>query len=182
MLFNIWFSKVFANEWRCYICSAFSHLLRTCSVIPNGTRGGKLVVIFGLCEISCKSCLRFYHKIYLSGKLHVTLFLSMPSCVRVVISRPFHWLSWCCHQMETFSELLAICAGNSPVAGEFPTQRPATRSFDVFFDLRLNKRLSKPWGWWFETPSRPIWRHSNVILIYAYAILMKNFVVRSLTS
>ena len=38
--------------------------------------------------------------------------------------------------------------------GEFPTQRPVMQSFDVFFDLRLNKRLSKqPWGWWFETPS-----------------------------
>ena len=38
--------------------------------------------------------------------------------------------------------------------GEFPTQRPVTRSIDVFFDLRLNKRWSKqPWGWWFETPS-----------------------------
>ena len=45
--------------------------------------------------------------------------------------------------METFSTLLAICAGNSPVPGEFPTQRPVTRSFDVFFDLRLNKRLSE---------------------------------------
>ena len=45
--------------------------------------------------------------------------------------------------METFSALLAICAGNSPVAGEFPTQRPVTQSFDVFFDLRLNIRLSK---------------------------------------
>ena len=44
---------------------------------------------------------------------------------------------------EHFSALLAICAGNSPVPGEFPTQRPVTRSFDVFFDLRLNKRLSK---------------------------------------
>ena len=43
--------------------------------------------------------------------------------------------------METFSALLAICAGNSPVAGEFPAQRPVTRSFDVFFDLRLNIRL-----------------------------------------
>ena len=40
--------------------------------------------------------------------------------------------------METFSALLAICAGNSPVSGEFPAQRPVTRSFDVFFDLRLN--------------------------------------------
>ena len=45
--------------------------------------------------------------------------------------------------METFSELLAICAENSPVPGEFPTQRPVTRSFDVYFDLRPNKRLSK---------------------------------------
>ena len=45
--------------------------------------------------------------------------------------------------METFSPSLAICAGNSPVTGEFPAQRPVTRSFDVFFDLRLNKPLSK---------------------------------------
>ena len=38
---------------------------------------------------------------------------------------------------------------------EFPAQRPVTWSFDVFFDLRLNKLLSKQsWGWWFETPSR----------------------------
>ena len=48
--------------------------------------------------------------------------------------------------------------------GEFPTQRPVTRSFDVFFDLRLNKRLSKhSWGWWFETLSLSLWRHHNVI-------------------
>ena len=46
--------------------------------------------------------------------------------------------------------------------GEFPTQRPVTRGFDVFFDLRLNKRLSKqPWGWWFETPSWSLWRQCN---------------------
>ena len=65
--------------------------------------------------------------------------------------------------METFSALLAICAANSPVPGEFPAQRPVTRSFDVFFYLRLNKRLSKQsWGWWFETLSCPLWRHRNV--------------------
>ena len=70
---------------------------------------------------------------------------------------------WWRHQMETFAALLAICAGNSPVPGEFPTQRPVTRSFDVFFELRLNKRLSKQsWGWWFETLSRPLWRHRNI--------------------
>ena len=45
--------------------------------------------------------------------------------------------------METFSALLALCTGNSPVTGEFPAQRPVTRNFDVFFDLRPNKQLSK---------------------------------------
>ena len=81
------------------------------------------------------------------------------------VSAIHFWIGpWWRHQMETFSALLAICAGNSPVTGEFPTQRPVTRSFDVVFDLRLNKRLSKQgWGWWFETPSRPLWRHCNNI-------------------
>ena len=68
------------------------------------------------------------------------------------------------HQMETFSALLANCAENSPVAGDFPWQRPVTWSFDVFFDLRLNKQLSKQsWGWWFETSLRSLWRHCNVV-------------------
>ena len=58
------------------------------------------------------------------------------------------------HYMETFSALLALGAGSLPVAGEFHTQRPVVRSFNVFFDLRLNKWLSKQsWGWWLETPS-----------------------------
>ena len=64
-----------------------------------------------------------------------------------------------------------FCAGNSPVTsgnplvtGEFPSHRPVTRSFDVFFDLHLNKRLSKQSRrWWFETPSRSLWRHCNVV-------------------
>ena len=44
----------------------------------------------------------------------------------------------------------------------FPAQRPVTRIFDVFCDLRLNKRLSKQsWGWWFETLLRTLWRHHN---------------------
>ena len=70
--------------------------------------------------------------------------------------------SWWRHQIKNFYALLALCAGNSPVTGEFPTQRPVTRSFDVFFDLRLNKRLSKQsWGWWFETPSCSLWCYCN---------------------
>ena len=72
------------------------------------------------------------------------------------------YIIWWRHQMETFSALLTICAGNSPVPGEFPTQRPLPRSFDVFFDQHPNKRLSKQWwGWWFEMPSCPLWRHRN---------------------
>ena len=51
---------------------------------------------------------------------------------------------WWRHQMETFSALLALCEGNPPVTGGFPSQKPVTRIFDVFFDLRLNKR---PNGW-----------------------------------
>ena len=54
--------------------------------------------------------------------------------------------------METFSALLAICAGNSSVPGEFRTKKASDADFEIFFDLRLNKRLSKQsWGWWFET-------------------------------
>ena len=71
-------------------------------------------------------------------------------------------IPWWRHQMETFSALLALCTGNSPVPGEFCAQRPVTRRFDVFFVLRLNKRLIKQsWGWWLETPSGSLWRQCN---------------------
>ena len=64
-------------------------------------------------------------------------------------------LPWWHHQMELFSALLALCAGNSPATGEFPAQRPVRQSFDVFYDLHLNKRFSEESrGWWFESPSR----------------------------
>ena len=81
-----------------------------------------------------------------------------------ILSRPqlvnskFWWL----HQIETFSALLSICAGNSPVPGEIPAKRSVTRSFDFFFwsapDIWLSKQS---WGCWFETPSRPVWWHRN---------------------
>ena len=91
-------------------------------------------------------------------------------CIDVVltfsISHRIMIFPWWRHQMETFSALLAICAGNSPVPGELPAQRPVTRSFDIFFDLRPNKQLSKQrWGWWFETLSCPLWRHRNIMMI-----------------
>ena len=90
---------------------------------------------------------------------------------RVTLKLIFHWIwitmaknrsSWWRHQMETFSALLALFVGNSPVTGEFPSHRPVTRNFDIFFDLRLNKRLRKQSRRrWFQTHSRSFWSHYN---------------------
>ena len=81
------------------------------------------------------------------------------------------WINWggSLHMMTSsngniFRVTGPLC-GESTGPGEFPTQRPVTRSFVVFFDLRLNKWLSKqPCGWWFETPSWSLWRHCDDIL------------------
>ena len=71
-------------------------------------------------------------------------------------------ISWWHHRVETFSVLLALCEGNPPVTGGFPSQRPVTQSFDVFFDLCQNELLSKQSRhWWLEIPSRSLWRHCN---------------------
>ena len=70
--------------------------------------------------------------------------------------------TWWRHQLETFSALLALCAGNSPVTGELSSQRPVTRSFDIWSLIcAWNKQ---PWGWWFETLSRSLWRLCNAEL------------------
>ena len=92
--------------------------------------------------------------------------------LKVIISRYTLWMvnahshakinAWWRNQMETFSALLALWAGNSLVTGEFLSQRSVTRSFDVFFDLHLNKQLSKQsWRLWCETLLRSLWRHCN---------------------
>ena len=67
-----------------------------------------------------------------------------------------HKLVWWRHQMETFSALLTLCLGNSLVT------KGQWRGLWFFFYLSLNKPLSKQlWGWWFEMPSRSLWRHCN---------------------
>ena len=84
---------------------------------------------------------------------------------------PVFYRTWWRHQMETFSALLAFCAGYSAVPGEFPAQRPVTRSCEVFFDLRPNKPLSKQsWGWWSGTPSSSLWRHRNEIFQFKHGV------------
>ena len=78
--------------------------------------------------------------VYIIGACMIQHFARFSSTVDIV--------SWWHHQMETSPV-------NSPHKGQ--------RSFHVFFDLRLNKRLSKQsWGWWFDTLSRPLWRYCNV--------------------
>ena len=81
------------------------------------------------------------------------------------------WLrTWWRHQMEAFSALLALCAGNSPVTGEFPAQGQWRGA--LMFSLIctwIYKRLSKQSrSWWFETPSRPLWRHCNESTDFPY--------------
>ena len=85
--------------------------------------------------------------------------------------------------------IFRVIAGNSPVTGEFPSPRPVTRSFDVFFDLHPNKRLSKQsWGWWFDTPSRSLWRHCNAFSTsdprykgfqFTYLLHLQNFIIKA---
>ena len=71
--------------------------------------------------------------------------------------------------MEIFSALLVLCEGNSLVTGEFLSQRLMTRIFGVFFNLCLNKRLSKPSRRrWFDTPSRSLWRQCNEASMWPY--------------
>ena len=82
--------------------------------------------------------------------------------------------------METFSALLALCAGNSPVIGEFPSQRLVARSFDVLFRLRWNKWLRKQSERrWFETPSRSLWRHCNVEAVAETIIMVLSVITSS---
>ena len=108
------------------------------------------------------------NKVYLNLSYLILSYLSTYRCSAPELSShgackcPSLSVAWWRNQMETLSALLVRCVGNSPVTGEFPSQRPVTRNFDVFFDLCMNKWLSKQsWGWWFETPLCPLWRQCN---------------------
>ena len=92
----------------------------------------------------------------------VAIFVLAQLCWHIPTDANKNGISWWRHQMETLSALLALCAGNSPDTGEFHAQRPVTRSFDVYFDLRQNTCLRKhSRRVWFEMPSRSFWRHCN---------------------
>ena len=81
-----------------------------------------------------------------------------------LVFKPWRDHEWWRPQMETFPALLALCEGNPPVAGVFPSQSPVTRSFGVFSYLSLGKWLSKQSiRRWFKTPSHLGWHHCNGI-------------------
>ena len=127
--------------------------------------GSQKQIVFNSLMTTNNGKLFDHHSLYQVWKIYSIYHYQMPIApLYTKVIHGVHWdMSWWRHQMESFSALLAICAGNSPVPDEFPAQRPVRRSFDVFFDLRLNKRLSKQsWGLWFETLSHPLWRHCNV--------------------
>ena len=122
----------------------------------------RIINVYGFQLIHCYPCMLSHCLYYFGNKITTTATTSTTNTMSWCRHGMRLCSAWWRHQMETFSALLALCAGNSPVPGEFPTQKPVTRSFDVFFDLRLNKLLSKQsLGWWFETLSPPFWRQCN---------------------
>ena len=125
----------------------------------------------GVSQNKAKHTMFIFYGVYISIHLNTRMFGQSIESHRL---RHFNILAryrprcstWWRYEMETFSVLLALSAGNSPVTGGFPLQRPVTWSFDDYFDLRLNKRLCKQSRRrWFETPSGSLWRHCNVYSI-----------------
>ena len=87
---------------------------------------------------------------------------------------PWNCMAWCTRTGPELAKIM-MTSSNEDIfhitvrlcgefTSEFSTQRPVTQSFDVFFDLRLNKQLNKQWGWWFGMTSRPLWRDCNVLV------------------
>ena len=111
----------------------------------------------------------FQTTLYMSGTCHeefkskhIRLHLTK-MCLFIRLDIPWQLLTdMMTSSNENIFRVTGPLCGEFTGPGEFPTQRPVTRSFDVFIDLRLNKRLSKqPWGLWFETPSWSLWGQCN---------------------
>ena len=109
-------------------------------------------------------------------KLHLAIYLESKWFLNRQMSL------WCFHQnrvgmMTSWNGNIFLVTGplcgEFTGTGEFPAQRPVTWSFDVSFDLRLNRRFSKlPWGCWFETLSVVVimtsmsWTSPRIVLIH----------------
>ena len=112
-----------------FVVIPLSLLVKSCNFVTN----------MFLWKRNCLPCVFMW---YLAMQLMCQIKFTTYTSTHIILKpSPFSAWTWWRHQMETFSALLALCAGISPISGEFPAQRPVTRSFDIFFDLRLNKRL-----------------------------------------
>ena len=101
------------------------------------------------------------------GKRFVFAELLQTGILLSMCENPQSSSAWWRHEMETFFALLVLCAGNSPVTVEFPSQKPVTRSLDVFFDLRMNN------GWINNRGDGDLRRHGahyDVIVMNTYKI------------
>ena len=133
--------------------------LRSCNLVQATTLLGAIisgcwVTVHPTLYVCVLKLLALWHKLAEIGDYGMDTFLQPHETIWCNYSS-----TWRRHQMEIFSALLALCEGNPPVTGGLPSQRPVTRNFDVSFDLRLNKRLSKQSRRrWFETPLRSLWR------------------------
>ena len=135
-----------------YLLSAWTKILNKLSSFQWNERPHRLCVkVFKFCTLPIMPILFVWETtshMYTVDETKTNSNLYPSWLIDPYMHRRLWTCSWWRHQMETFSALLAICAGNSPVIGEFPSQRPVTRIFDIFFDLRLNKWLSKQsWGY-----------------------------------
>ena len=151
-------------------CDIFDQL-RTMCTLPLNTE-------FHDAIISCMS-------IRIPPHVHKCATMDGSSSIHLFFAKPSTWIIAGYHQMgprkknqwnmmtSSNGNIFRVTGPLSPVTGEFPSQRPVTRSFDIFFDLRLNKRLSKQsLGWWFETPSPSLWRHCNDQAVYDHLVTM----------
>ena len=130
-----------------------------------------ILIIEGYPAMTKYECSKCVYKVIVSMLFFIDGFFQLWMYIVVCAFRAInhfrvrvHWL----HRINCATSVMMTSSNGNifrvtgHLCGEFPAQRPVTRSFDVFFDLRLNKWLSKqPWGWWFETPSHPLWRHCN---------------------
>ena len=106
-----------------------------------------------------------FYAIYRTECFQLTHFfcLIVRICVLILLSSSNRKYDMMTSSNENIFRVTGPLYGEFTGPGEFPAQRPVARGFDVFFNMRLNKRLSKqPRGWRFETPSSPLWRHCNV--------------------
>ena len=89
---------------------------------------------------------------------NTTILLNSPN---IFLNVRIQWSMMTSSNGNIFRVTGPLC-GEFTGSAEFPAQRPVTRGFDVFFYLRLNKRLNKqPWGWWFEMSPWSLWRQCN---------------------